>query len=135
MTRGSRPPIAPPRPSLRSNWSIAKDIVGLLHLHRVRPAARIALRLGRPRVSLRCARHGQGELESRAWADIARRQYPSPVRFDDRTADRKPHAHATGLGGVERLEQTVEVLHVQSRPGILDADKHAARRLVPGGDT
>ena len=31
--------------------------------------------------------------------------YPSPVSFDDRTADRESHAHAAGLGRVECVER------------------------------
>jgi hypothetical protein len=74
-------------------------------------------RVARPPLSDRvchasCIRHGQGELESGARADIARSPYPSPVSFDDRTADGKPHAHAAGLGGVERVEQTVKTVYV-----------------------
>src|SRR5215470_8064807 len=77
--------------------------------------------------------HGQREVESGTGTDIVRGPYPSPVSFDYRTADRKPHAHATGLGGVERVEQTVKILYVKSRPRILYGDEHARRRL-PGAD-
>jgi hypothetical protein len=57
------------------------------------------------------ARHGQDELESGSRANIAQGPYPSPVSFDDRAADRKPHAHAARLGGVESVEQTVKTLY------------------------
>src|SRR5262245_9913046 len=61
---------------------------------------------------VRCARHGQRELERGTRTDIARGPYAPPVAFDYRTADREPHAHAAGLGGVEGVEQMVKILSV-----------------------
>ena len=55
---------------------------------------------------------GQGELKRRARPDVAGSRKSSPVRFDDRTADRKSHAHAAGLGSEEGVEQLVGVLGV-----------------------
>src|SRR5256884_2873478 len=60
--------------------------------------------------------------------------YLSPVRFDDRTADRESHAHAARLGGVEGVEQAVHTLRVQARAGILHSDEHPARGVWPGAD-
>jgi hypothetical protein len=37
------------------------------------------------------------------------------VVLDDRAADREPHAHAAGLGRIEGIEDTVEIL--PSKPG------------------
>ena len=53
---------------------------------------------------------GQGELKRRARPDVAGSRKSSPVRFDDRTADRESHAHAAGLGSEEGVEQLVGVL-------------------------
>jgi hypothetical protein len=41
------------------------------------------------------------------------------MSFDNRPTDRQSHAHATGLGCVEWVEEAVEGLWIQSRPGIL----------------
>ena len=54
--------------------------------------------------------------------------------FDDRSADREPHTHALGLGGVERVEQTFKTLRVQSRARILHGDEHGARGLLSSAD-
>src|SRR2546427_13198048 len=64
----------------------------------------------------------QGELHGGARAGSASGPYLSPVRFDDRTADRESHAHAAGLGGVEGVEQAVHTLRVQARARILHGD-------------
>src|SRR5207247_3125191 len=52
---------------------------------------------------------GQTKVEDRAMRRIPRRPQPAAVRFDDRTADRQPHAHAARLGGEKRIEQPVDV--------------------------
>jgi hypothetical protein len=44
---------------------------------------------------------------------------------DDRPADRQPHPHAGGLGGVERLENAIPMCRLDARPGIA-----AARALL-----
>src|ERR1700730_6773769 len=67
-----------------------------------------------------CTRsHRQRKLNGHAGARSARGPYPSPVSFDDRTADRQPHAHAAGLGRVEWVEEAVKTLRAQFRAGIL----------------
>src|SRR6266852_248756 len=45
---------------------------------------------------------------------------------DDRPADRQPHAHAIGLGGVEGVEQAVHGLRGEPRTRILDRNQHSA---------
>src|SRR5712664_1776524 len=47
--------------------------------------------------------------ESAPWLAPGRPQ-PPPMGFDNRVADREAHAHAFGLGRVEWLEQTREVI-------------------------
>jgi hypothetical protein len=47
--------------------------------------------------------------------------------FDDRAADREPHAHAIGLGRIEGVEQAVEIVGTETRPGISHLDQHVMR--------
>src|ERR1700734_2387922 len=47
--------------------------------------------------------------------------------LDDRAADRQPHAQATGLGRVERLEDAREVRRRQPRTRIAYRDEHGFR--------
>jgi MFS family permease len=46
----------------------------------------------------------QNELDGGPMSYIGHSPDASPVKFDDRTADRESHAHATGFGGVESIE-------------------------------
>jgi len=52
----------------------------------------------------------QGELKRRARPVIVGNRYPSPMRLDNRTTDRKSHSHAAGFGGEEGTEQAFRVL-------------------------
>jgi hypothetical protein len=45
----------------------------------------------------------------------------------DRAADRQPHADPIGLARVEGLEQSVELLRIEPRTGILHFDEHIVR--------
>jgi hypothetical protein len=49
----------------------------------------------------------QGKVKCRPVKYIWLDPYPPTVSCDDRTADREPHAHATGFGGEEGVEQPV----------------------------
>jgi hypothetical protein len=46
----------------------------------------------------------QTELNDGAHASSERCPYSPPVSIDDRPADREPHTHTLGLGGVEGVE-------------------------------
>jgi hypothetical protein len=59
---------------------------------------------------------GQGELEDGAMTLAQGRPQFSAIHLDDRAADGQAHARATGLGGVERLEDAFEVGGVVARP-------------------
>ena len=52
------------------------------------------------------------------WLPAVRSLQPrsAPVDFDDRAADRQSHAHAAGLGRVERVEQLIEARRVEPGP-------------------
>src|SRR5215467_5737959 len=68
----------------------------------------------------------QGELND-CGQSSERGPYSPPVSIDDRPADREPHTHALGLGGVKGVKQTVKTLRAKSRAGILHRDDHRAR--------
>ena len=51
---------------------------------------------------------------------IRRGPQPAAVRFDDRAADRQPHAHAGRLGREEGIEQPVQVVRVDANAGVVD---------------
>ena len=82
-----------------------------------------ASRLKRSRAFL----HGrQDELKYRAARIIRLRPQPAAVAVDDRPADRQPHSDSTGLCGVERLEDSFDLLRINARPRIPHLDEHAA---------
>src|SRR5258708_8465847 len=51
------------------------------------------------------------------------------MSLDDRAADRQPHAHSSGFGGEEGVEDAVDVRWIESRTDIHDRDQHVARLL------
>src|ERR1700747_997736 len=71
---------------------------------------------------------GQGELEYSAARLIRFRPQFASMSIDDGTAYRQPHACSTGLGGVEGLEDAIEMRRIDARPGI--ADRHEGVRVV-----
>src|SRR5271166_4527096 len=54
--------------------------------------------------------------------------------LDDRAADRQPHAHPVGFGGVEGLERSVEFLRFEPRTGVLHFDDYVVRIVYTGDD-
>jgi len=46
--------------------------------------------------------------------------------FDDRSANRKPHTHAAGLGREEGFEDSIRVGRIDARARVLDSDHDAA---------
>jgi hypothetical protein len=54
--------------------------------------------------------------------------------FDDGPADRQPYPHPAGLGGVERLENALEVLRIDPWPGIAHRDEDAISVGLLGTD-
>src|SRR5687767_11435666 len=65
---------------------------------------------------------GQGELERRPPGRVIGGAKLARVGSDDRASDGQAHAKPLGLRGVERLEQPVEVVHVDPGPRVLDGD-------------
>ena len=56
------------------------------------------------------------------------------MSVDDGPADGEAHAHARGLGRVERLEDAVHVRRIEPRARIPDRDEHGVRAISPGPD-
>jgi hypothetical protein len=55
----------------------------------------------------------QRELKDGALGRVCRSPQSSSVSFDNRTADRQPHAQALRLGRIEGVEKTIETLRIQ----------------------
>src|SRR6202022_2625069 len=68
----------------------------------------------------------QGELKNGTVGYACRGPQPATVGFNDRTADRQPHAHAAGFGGEEGAEQPVHILGGDSDAAI----RHTYQRLL-----
>lgn len=62
------------------------------------------------------------------------RPYLAPMRFDDRAADRKSHAHAARFGRVEWIEEAVEILRLQSGARISHFNVDAVRWILRSAD-
>jgi hypothetical protein len=54
--------------------------------------------------------------------------------LDDRATDRQPNTHATAFGGIEGLEQPLEILRIDTGTGILHAQTHTIISFSPGSD-
>src|SRR5467141_2726361 len=70
---------------------------------------------------LRPLRHG--EVKRRAGTIVGKRPQLSAVILDDGTADRKPHAHASRLGGVKSVEDVRRAFGVEAYSRVLN--RHA----------
>src|SRR5690606_32468721 len=75
----------------------------------------------------------QNELHNRPARWVGAGPQAAAVGIDDRAADRQPHAHAGGLGGVERSEQQVGMVFGESWPPVAHRHAHTAR-LALGAD-
>src|ERR1700730_8555268 len=69
----------------------------------------------------------QGELKDGALGRGRRRPKSSAVGLDDGTADRKSHAHASGLGCKEGLKDALGVHRIESRSVVRDHDEGFTR--------
>ena len=59
---------------------------------------------------------------------------PSAVSFDNRAADRQPHAHAVGLRRVEWFKETRQSFRAQPGAGVSHPKAHLVRFGLPGSD-
>src|SRR5260370_6451898 len=87
------------------------------------PGSRRATRVGEHR-----------EVKDGATGQVGGHPRLPAMRYDDRTADRQPHAQTAGLCRVERVEEAFETFRVQSRSRILHHDQRALRFGWSGGD-
>ena len=74
------------------------------------------------------------ELKSRAVGMVRPSPQPAAVRFDDRAADRQPHAHAVGFGGEEGVEQLIRILCGNAGAAIRHAHEHLLCPVLTGVD-
>src|SRR6516165_12222080 len=72
----------------------------------------------------------QGELKHGAAGFVRLRPQFASMCMDDGSADRQPHARSTGLGGVEGLEDSIEMLRINARSGIAHCDEDACLILL-----
>ena len=56
---------------------------------------------------------------------------PSSLSFRDLARHGEPETNASGLGGEERLEDSLENLPGYSRPTVFDGEHHFVRVLLP----
>src|ERR1700726_2701716 len=70
-----------------------------------------------------CA-YRQGELKRGTVGYVCRGPQPSTMCFDDRSADRQPHAHAIRLRREEGVEQPADMFRLDSDTGILHRDQY-----------
>src|SRR5207244_2157638 len=52
------------------------------------------------------------------------------MRFDDRPADREPHAHAAGLRGEEGAEELIHRVRIDADAGVLHGHHHLFARVL-----
>src|SRR4029453_16260220 len=84
---------------------------------------------------IRCPRaRSHGELKGRAGSIVWDRPEPAAVIFDDRSADRQPHAHAAALGRVESVEHLVRLFGVEADTAVGHDNPCAIAVLPVRGD-
>src|SRR5882724_11724313 len=76
----------------------------------------------------------QGKVKACPPGQVRLSPHPPTMGFDDRTADRESHAHAARLRRVERVEEAIETLRVQSRTRISHSHENAVRYILRGAD-
>jgi len=54
--------------------------------------------------------------------------------IDDRPADRQSHAYSAGLRGVESLENAIEMVRINARPGIAHGHENATGLALLAAD-
>ena len=72
----------------------------------------------------------QGEPKYSAARFVRFRPQFASMRIDDGAAYRQPHACSTGLRGVEGVEDSIEMLRINARPGIAHCDEDACLILL-----
>src|ERR1700741_3799759 len=82
---------------------------------------------------LACGRGRQRQPEDDPVRRVGRCRELSSVGFDDRAADREPHAHPFGLGREEGGEEAVEVRRGPPGTRIRHFDEYLVRRASAGG--
>src|SRR6516165_7393971 len=93
---------------LKRRWSSVRRAS-----HRCEHAVVLALRSGSLPAS-----GWESELEYGAPRHVGRGPQSPAVGLNDRLADRKPHSHAVGLGGVKGIEQTIRGGLIEASSGI-----------------
>jgi len=68
-------------------------------------------------------------MKDRAARVVGRCVQASTVGFDDRPTNGKSYSRALGFCREERLEDTVFVLTVYSRPGVFNGDQNSRRPI------
>src|SRR5262245_36656130 len=76
----------------------------------------------------------QSELKSCAGTVIRDGPELAAVGFNNRTADRQPHAHASRFCREESLEKMIQTLGFQSNPGVLYRDEDFIRFISARAD-
>src|ERR1700739_3525838 len=69
-------------------------------------------------------RNRQRELKDGSLGPIGLGPEPSSVTFDNRTADRQPHAKALRLSRIKRVEKTIKTLRIQPWARISHGNQH-----------
>src|SRR5216684_5562578 len=62
------------------------------------------------------------------------RPQPAPVGIDDRAADRQSHPYPARLRGVESLENAIDMVRINARPGISHGHENATGLGLLGAD-
>ena len=76
----------------------------------------------------------EGELEGCAVGQVGVGYQPAFVGFDDRTADRKSHAHATGFCSEEGFEHVSRIVGGESDAAVRYPNVHLVRLLAARSD-
>src|SRR5215470_10997306 len=66
----------------------------------------------------RCRSAWQGELKYGPARFVHLCPQPAPMSIDDGSADGQPHPRSAGLRGVKRLENSLEMFQINTRPRI-----------------
>src|SRR5947209_19357106 len=77
---------------------------------------------------------GNRKRECRAWTIVGLRPQTATMALNDRTTHGQANAHSVTLCGVERVEESLQVAHIEPDTRVLHGQAHSVAVVAGGPD-